>query len=128
MKDIDLFQMALGLTPPWQVSASEFNLDKKRLDIRLDFPRGSTFSCPKCAQTDLKAFESLNILMIYRYFPPKYKAFLKFSEWVNLEIMRRFQAEGIEFAFPTNTTYLAQDDLLSWSFSFIFLCLSDLNS
>ena len=53
---------------------------------------------------------SLNILMIYRYFPPNYKAYLNFSERVNLEIMRRFEAEGIEFAFPTTTTYLAQDD------------------
>jgi hypothetical protein len=38
MRDIDLFQMALGLTPPWQVSDAEFNLKKKRLDIRIDFP------------------------------------------------------------------------------------------
>ncbi len=53
---------------------------------------------------------SLNILMIYWYFPPDYKAYLDFSERVNLEIMRRFEAEGIEFAFPTTTTYLAQDD------------------
>jgi MscS family membrane protein len=27
-----------------------------------------------------------------------------------MEIMRRFEAEGIEFAFPTTTTYLAHDD------------------
>jgi len=59
MRDIDLFQKALGLTPPWQVSASEFNLDEKRLDIRLDFPRGSTFSCPKCEQVGLKAFDTV---------------------------------------------------------------------
>jgi len=53
---------------------------------------------------------SLNILMIYWYFPPDYKAYLNFTERVNLEIMRRFEAEGIEFAFPTTTTYLAQDN------------------
>jgi MscS family membrane protein len=53
---------------------------------------------------------SLNILMIYWYFPPDYKAYLNFTERVNLEMMRRFEAEGIEFAFPTTTTYLAQDD------------------
>jgi len=35
--------------------------------------------------------------------------YLDFSERVNLEIMRRFEAEGIEFAFPTTTTYLAHD-------------------
>jgi len=58
MKDIDLFQMALGLTPPWQVSAIEFDPIAKRLDIRLDFPRGSTFSCPECKRAGLKAFDT----------------------------------------------------------------------
>lgn len=53
---------------------------------------------------------SLNIVMIYWYFPPNYWDFLAFSERVNLQIMRAFEAEGIEFAFPTTTTYLAQDD------------------
>jgi MscS family membrane protein len=53
---------------------------------------------------------SLNIMMIYWYFPPNYWDFLHFSEGVNLKIMRAFEAEGIEFAFPTTTTYLAQDD------------------
>ena len=41
MKDIDLFQMALGLTPPWKVSSPDFDVSKKRLDIQLDFTRGS---------------------------------------------------------------------------------------
>jgi len=53
---------------------------------------------------------SLNIMMIYWFFPPNYWDFLAFSERVNLRIMRAFEAEGIEFAFPTTTTYLAQDD------------------
>ena len=53
---------------------------------------------------------SLNILMIYWYHPPNYWDFLAFNERVNLQIMRAFEAEGIEFAFPTSTTYLAQDD------------------
>lgn len=35
---------------------------------------------------------------------------MEFSEKVNFRIMRAFEAEGIEFAFPTTTTYLAQDD------------------
>lgn len=53
---------------------------------------------------------SLNILMIYWYFPPNYWDYLAFTERVNLRIMRAFEAEGIEFAFPTTTTYLAQDE------------------
>lgn len=53
---------------------------------------------------------SLNILMVYWYFPPNYWDFLTFNERVNLQIMRVFEAEGIEFAFPTTTNYLAHDE------------------
>jgi len=54
--------------------------------------------------------DSLNIMMIYWYFPPNYWDFLAFTEKVNLQIMREFAAEGIDFAFPTQTTYLEQAD------------------
>jgi MscS family membrane protein len=54
--------------------------------------------------------DSLNILMVYWYFPPDYWAYLELTERINMEIMRRFEEQGIEFAFPTTTTYLAHDD------------------
>lgn len=53
---------------------------------------------------------SLNIIMIYWYSPPDYWEFKAFCEKVNLKIIRAFEAEGIEFAFPTTTAYLAQDN------------------
>jgi|AntRauTorcE11898_2_1112593.scaffolds.fasta_scaffold03306_1 MscS family membrane protein len=53
---------------------------------------------------------SLNILFLYWYHPPDYWTYMSYSEKVNLEIMRRFNAEGIDFAFPTQTLYLAGDD------------------
>jgi MscS family membrane protein len=53
---------------------------------------------------------SLNIMMIYWYHPADYWAFVEFSEKVNLKIMRAFEKEDIEFAFPTTTTYLSHDD------------------
>lgn len=53
---------------------------------------------------------SLNIIMMYWYHPPNYWDYCNFTERVNLRIMRAFEAEGIEFAFPTSTTYLAQDN------------------
>ncbi len=53
---------------------------------------------------------SLNILMIYWYHPNDFWAYCRVTEEINLKIMERFEAEGIEFAFPTSTTYLAQDD------------------
>jgi len=53
---------------------------------------------------------SLNILMLYWYHPPDYWAFLAFNEKVNMELLERFNAEGIDFAFPTQTVYLANDE------------------
>ncbi len=44
-----LFQLALGLTPPWRVENLEFNPDRHRLDLYLGFERGSRFACPQCA-------------------------------------------------------------------------------
>ena len=52
---------------------------------------------------------ALNILVIYWYSPPNYWDFLAFNQRINLEILRRFNDEGIEFAFPTQTLYLAGD-------------------
>jgi len=53
---------------------------------------------------------SLNILMIAWYHPGEYWDYLAWCEEVNFEIMRQFEQEDIEFAFPTTTTYLAQDN------------------
>lgn len=52
---------------------------------------------------------SLNIKVIYWFFPPDYWEYMDFNEWFNKELFRRFGAEGIEFAFPTQTVYLAGD-------------------
>lgn len=53
---------------------------------------------------------SLNIMVLYWYHPADYWRYMKFSQWVNLQIAREFHKEGIKFAFPTSTTYLSQDD------------------
>jgi MscS family membrane protein len=53
---------------------------------------------------------SLNLKLIYWFHPADYWGYMAFSEKINLQIMKAFTAEGIEFAFPTSTTYLAQDD------------------
>ena len=60
MRDVDIFQLALGLTPPWEVESCEFSPEKKRLDIRLFFPRGSVFVCPECGRSDLKAHDTVD--------------------------------------------------------------------
>jgi MscS family membrane protein len=53
---------------------------------------------------------SLNIAVFYWYYPPDYWKFMEFSESFNFRLLRAFEAEGIEFAFPTRTMYLANDD------------------
>ncbi len=35
MRDVNIFQMVRDLTPPWQVAASAFSPEKRRLDLRL---------------------------------------------------------------------------------------------
>ncbi len=53
---------------------------------------------------------SLNLQVIAWYHPPNYWDFQDWLQRTCLEIMRRFEAEGIEFAFPTQTLFLANDD------------------
>jgi len=47
MRDLDLFQQALGLDGPWRVVGSDFDPRRRRLELRLDFPRGARFACPE---------------------------------------------------------------------------------
>jgi MscS family membrane protein len=52
---------------------------------------------------------SLNIYMSYWVRPADYWLFQQVNEQVNLEIMKRFEAEEIEFAFPSQTLYVKKD-------------------
>ena len=45
----ELFGRALGLEKPWQVVNIAFDQSQRRLNLYLDFPKGSSFPCPKCA-------------------------------------------------------------------------------
>jgi MscS family membrane protein len=53
---------------------------------------------------------SLNILVIAWYHPPNYWDYQAWLQRTCLQIMQRFEAEGIDFAFPSKTIYLANDD------------------
>ena len=52
---------------------------------------------------------SLNILVLYWFAPPDYWAYQEFSEAFNMELLERFNDEGIEFAFPTQTLHVKKD-------------------
>lgn len=43
----ELFQQALHINTPWLIKSIDFNADKKRLDIYIDFKKGSTFADPE---------------------------------------------------------------------------------
>ena len=40
----EIFSKALGINSPWYIAGINFDVKAKRLDIRIDFPRGTTFS------------------------------------------------------------------------------------
>ncbi len=50
--------MALGLLPPWLVARCTFQVQEKRLDIHLDFPAGSVFTCAACGRDGCKVHDT----------------------------------------------------------------------
>jgi transposase len=55
MDELGLFTLALGLSKPWQVVDLKFSKEDGRLDLWLDFVKGSKFpcSCGKTAEADV---------------------------------------------------------------------------
>ena len=58
MRDTNLMQQALGLTPPWTVVRSDFDTEAGRLDVEIDFTPGSRFACPNCGAADCPAYDT----------------------------------------------------------------------
>jgi|BarGraNGADG00212_1021973.scaffolds.fasta_scaffold06889_2 transposase len=55
---LELFKLALGLADPWQVTRTDFDPDSSRLDLYLDFARGSRFACPECKEADCQVHDT----------------------------------------------------------------------
>ena len=55
---------------------------------------------------------SLDLSVDYWFVPAEWYDFLDFNQAFNLELLRRFNEEGVEFAFPTQTVYVKQDSPL----------------
>lgn len=68
-----LFGMALGITPPWEVTEITFSKESNRIDITIDFQRGATFTCPVCGalvpvhDTTEKTWRHLNFFQYEAY-------------------------------------------------------------
>jgi len=52
------------------------------------------------------ADSSLNFEVVYYVLKPDYNLYMDIQERINLAIYRKFEEEGIEFAYPTRTVYL----------------------
>ncbi|MDH4070802.1 MAG: mechanosensitive ion channel family protein [Ignavibacteria bacterium] len=56
------------------------------------------------------AASSLNFETVYFVLAPDYISYMERQQAINLEVYRRFEAEGIEFAYPTQTLYLEKGE------------------
>jgi len=54
----ELFQQALHINAPWLIKSVDFNADKKRLDIYIDFKKGSTFVDPDATSDAAKMYKA----------------------------------------------------------------------
>jgi small-conductance mechanosensitive channel len=52
------------------------------------------------------ADSSLNFETVYYMLVPDYQSLMDTQQSINLEILKKFNAEGVEFAFPTRTVYV----------------------
>ncbi|MBN2685174.1 MAG: mechanosensitive ion channel family protein [Pontiellaceae bacterium] len=100
--------MDIGITyntPPEKVQQA-LDILKELLDnhegMNADFP-------PRVFFVGFGDF-SLNLQAIYWYHPAQYWDYLAFSEKINMELLQRYNAAGIEFAFPTQTLYVNRED------------------
>jgi small-conductance mechanosensitive channel len=52
---------------------------------------------------------SLNFEIVYWVQSPDYNVYMDIHQAINLELYRRFEAEGIEFAYPTQTVFISKE-------------------
>ena len=91
-------------TPPEKV-----NLGIEILKEILDNHEGMNPDLPPRVYFDDLNADSLNLKCFYWFHPPDYWKYMDFTQHVNKEVFRRFNEEGIDFAFPTQTIHLAGD-------------------
>jgi MscS family membrane protein len=64
---------------------------------------------PRVYFNDFNA-DSLNIQLIYWFKPPDWWGFQEHAHRFNMRLLKRYNDEGIEFAFPTRTLILSSDE------------------
>jgi MscS family membrane protein len=101
------YTFGLGLT--YDTPAEKMERAMEILHEIFDNHKGMSEDLPP--RINFTAFNdfSLNIAVIVWYHPGDYFEACGWMTEKNLEILKRFNAEGLEFAFPTSTTFLAGD-------------------
>jgi len=108
----------LNVTVPYDTSLEKMRmavqiikdiLDSPEFRENVHDPADPKFYAPRVHFTEFNA-ASLNI-QVYYYFRPSsdWLAYLAYNERFNLTLMEAYEKAGIEFAFPTQTLYLAGD-------------------
>ena len=82
---------------------------KRALKILEEIYRGHAMTSDLIISFNKFADSSLNILVVHWWNSTDFKAYLAGMQELNLKIKERFDAEGISFAFPTQTLYVKQD-------------------
>ncbi|MCE5325783.1 MAG: mechanosensitive ion channel family protein [Planctomycetaceae bacterium] len=93
-------------TPPEKVQRAveivRSMLEQRKASFTADLP-------PRVYFNEFNA-DSLNVQVLYWFAPPDWWAYLAFNHDFNMELLRRFKEEGIEFAFPTRTLHVKNED------------------
>jgi small-conductance mechanosensitive channel len=53
---------------------------------------------------------SLNLEAVYYVLDPAYGVYMDIQQAINLDIHQQFEAEGIEFAYPSQTVFVVNSD------------------
>ena len=82
---------------------------RRALKILEEVYRGHAMTSDLLISFNKFADSSLNLLVVHWWNSTDFKAYLAGMQELNLTIKERFDAEGISFAFPTQTLYVKQD-------------------
>jgi MscS family membrane protein len=82
---------------------------KRALEILHEIYRGHPKTHDVIISFNKFESSSLNLLVVHWWDSTNYREYLGGMQELNLAVKARFDAEGIEFAFPTQTVYVKQD-------------------
>lgn len=94
---------SFGFGVLYQTSAAQLEAIPAMVRGIIESTEGTRFD-----RAHFKSFgaSSLDFEVVYYILSPDYPAFMDAQQKINLEIFRRFEAEGIGFAYPTQTLYV----------------------